>query len=359
MLRRALGAIPGALPLVRSGRKAAGAAREIGAEAAFWPGRVRHLRALDLLIVAGSNQLSDYVGGPWAFPYTIGAWSGAARMAGTPVAFLSVGAGPIRAGLSRRLIRSALGWASFRSYRDVGSKGVIESLGVPGPHRIAPDLAHGLRLSLPPFAPRSSPGGPRTIVVNPLPYFDPRFWAESDRDAYRRYVDILAAFASERLARGDLVRFVPTQLRADPPVIADVVRALAERGVREGDPDRLHPAVGSFEDLIRVLSEADLVVATRFHGAVLAQMLGKPVVGIAYRRSTTDLLEDVGQGAYSIDASALTLERLRERVEALESDGGAGDRIARRVREYREAVDAQYDLVLGTRPAPHPGETAA
>jgi polysaccharide pyruvyl transferase WcaK-like protein len=90
-----------------------------------------------------------------------------------------------------------------------------------------------------------------------------------------------------------------------------------------------------------------VVVATRFHGVVLAQMLGKPTIGIAYRRSTTDLLADVGQGAYSIEIGALTLEGLWDRLRALEQDEGAARRIAARMEEYRRALDAQYDRVLG------------
>jgi polysaccharide pyruvyl transferase WcaK-like protein len=316
-------------------------------EAAFFPGRYLRLQRLDLLIVAGSNQLSDYNGGPWAFPYTIAAWSSAARLAGTPVAFLSVGAGPIRSPLSRKLIRASLEASSYRSYRDAGSRETIEALGVPGPHRVAPDLAHGLRFDMP--VTRSARGAGRTIVVNPLPYFDPRYWAESDPVIYGRYVELLAAFATERLDHGDRVRFVPTQLRADPPVIDDIVRCMGTRAARLDPEDRLDPPVATFEDLLGVLGEADVVVATRFHGAVIAQMLAKPVIGIAYRRSTTDLLADTGQGTYSIDATALSVEALRDCLQALEADSGAAERIRSRGREYRAALDAQYDLVLGTR----------
>jgi polysaccharide pyruvyl transferase WcaK-like protein len=327
-------------------RSAVGSLAGALGEVSFCSTRYRRMRRIDLLIVAGSNQLSDYVGGPWGFPYTIFAWAAAARLAGTRVVFLSVGAGPIRSSLSRYFIRAALGWAAYRSYRDVGSRDTIQALGVPGPHLLAPDLAHGLRLQAPEAARRDAAGA-RTVVVNPLPYFDPRFWAESDRAVYERYVDLLAAFAGRLLGRGYRVRLIPTQLRADPPVIADVVRAL-ERLSSALPADRLDPAVSSFEELLARLAEADVVVATRFHGVVLAQMLGKPTIGIAYRRSTTDLLADVGQGAYSIDAGALTLEGLWERLESLESDSGAARRIAERLGAYREALAAQYDLVLGT-----------
>ena len=333
------------MTLLRAGRDSVHALRAGVAETVFSVQRYRWLRGLDLLIVAGSNQLSDYVGGPWGFPYRLAAWCSVAKIAGTPVAFLSVGAGPIRAPLSRRFIRSALSSAAFRSYRDVGSRETIRAIGVPGPHVVAPDLAHGLRLPAGAMRPPRISGSGRTVAVNPLPYFDPRFWAENDPRVYRRYVETLASFAEALLARGDRVRFIPTQLRADPPVIADIVQVLRERGW-PGDASELAPQVRTFEDLIRELGEADVVVATRFHGAVLGLMAGRPVIGIAYRRSTTDLLEDVGLGPCAIDAAELTVGGLLERIRIVESDHEAVDRIRRRMVEHREAIGAQYDAVL-------------
>ncbi len=322
--------------------------REAGAEASFWTVRYRRMRGTDLLLIAGSNQLSDYVGGPWAFPYTVYSWCVAARLAGARVAFLSVGAGPVRSRLSGLFIRKALASASFCSYRDVGSRDTAQSLGVPGPHRVAPDLAHGLRFDPPAKGPIHSPDTGRTVVVNPLPYFDPRFWAENDPRTYAAYVGLLAAFATKLRGQGHRVRFIPTQLRADPPVIADIVRALGTQGATgEAAVDRVDPPVATFADLLAALAEADVVVATRFHGVVLGQMLGKPTIGIAYRRSTTDLLADVGQGAYAIDIKDLSLAGLLDRFHALTSDGGATERIARRLEEYREALVKQYDEVLG------------
>lgn len=346
-LHAAIRRVPGLHRVLSGARDAVRWFHDALREVAFWATRYRQMRGIDLLVIAGSNQLSDYVGGPWGFPYTIYAWSLAARLAGTRVAFLSVGAGPIRSRLSRHLIRTALGWAAYRSYRDIGSRDTIKALGVREPYRVAPDLAHGLRFEVPRDAARP-PAGRRTVVVNPLPYFDPRFWAESNRDTYDAYVHLLADVAAKLLDRGDRIQFVPTQLRADPPVIVDVMGALGRRA-RDPEPsERMDPPVATFEELVALLAGADVVIASRFHGVVLAQMLGKPTIGLAYRPSTTDLLVDVGQGAYAIDIAQLTLAGLMERLDALEADHGAAERIEARMRAYREALAAQYDLVLGT-----------
>ena len=322
--------------------------REMIREAAFWIVRYRRMRRVDLLIVAGSNQLSDYYGGAWGFPYTLWAWSLAARIAGARVAFLSVGAGPIRARGSGLLIRMALALATYRSYRDLGSRDAVAANGVPGPYLLAPDLAHGLRPSVRPGAAAPAESG-TLVAINPLPYFDPRSWAERDAVIYQRYVDTMAAFTVMLRERGYRVRFVPTQLRADPLVVTDILRAIGERAGAIDGAASLQTSVTNFEDLVEQFSAADLVVAARFHGVLISQMLGKPTLGIVYRRSTRDLLADVGQGAYAVDIADMTAEQLLERLAALERDHDAGDRIQRRLEIYRTELKAQYETVLGSR----------
>ncbi|MEK7316013.1 MAG: polysaccharide pyruvyl transferase family protein [Candidatus Eisenbacteria bacterium] len=345
--------IPGLGDLLAAGAAALRWIGDMAGEAAFWGQRFRLMRRVDLLIVAGSNQLSDYYGGPWGFPYTLWAWSAAARLAGARVAFLSVGAGPIRARSSGLLIRMALALSSYRSYRDAGSRDAIAAIRVPGPHVIAPDLAHGLRPAAPSGA-MTALEGARLIVINPLPYFDPRSWAERDAGVYQRYVDTMAEFAVALRARGYRVRFVPTQLRADPLVIADILRAIERSSGTAEELTPLAAVVSNFEDLVAHLSEANIVVAARFHGVLISQMLGKPTIGIVYRRSTRDLLVDVGQGAYAIDIEEMTATGLLERLSALERDSDAGDRIQRRLEEYRRELEAQYAVLLGTNDTDHP-----
>ena len=53
-----------------------------------------------------------------------------ARARGAKIAFVSVGAGPISSSLSKLLFRWSLSLASYRSFRDEGSRKLIESLGV-------------------------------------------------------------------------------------------------------------------------------------------------------------------------------------------------------------------------------------
>ena len=73
--------------LVRAAKRAA---REPGFILRSWRG----LRDTDLLLIAGSNQLEDGIGGPWGYPYTILLWTTLARLVGSPVAICLSALGP-------------------------------------------------------------------------------------------------------------------------------------------------------------------------------------------------------------------------------------------------------------------------
>jgi polysaccharide pyruvyl transferase WcaK-like protein len=332
------------------GRRAVAAARGVAggpAEVRFLITSFRRLRRIDLLIVAGSNQLSDYYGGPWGFPYTLFKWSLLARLGGARVAYLSVGAGPIRSLLSRILLGGAVRQAAYRSYRDGGSREAVAALGLRHENAVAPDLAHSLRFERPHREPPPT-GAPLTVGINPVPYFDARYWAEEDAHVYDRYVDVLAAFAAWLQGRGHVVRFFPTQLRADAPVIEDVRRRMQEGSSPSARPIPVKPSVGCFKELLALIAEMDLVVAGRFHGIILAHLMGKPTIGIAYRRSTVDLFDDLELAEFAVDIRKLTVEGLAARLTALESHRvEIAERLARRMDEYRETLGRQYDRLLG------------
>ena len=137
----------------------------------------RRVRHLDLLLIAGSNQLADNFGGPRQFPYVNLRWSVLARLAGCRVAWLSVGAGPLHSPWSRRFVRASLRIADYVSVRDKGSLRVLREIGVRRDVRIAPDLAHGLEHEP---VPRERRAGDRlsrgTVAINPMPIFDGRYW---------------------------------------------------------------------------------------------------------------------------------------------------------------------------------------
>jgi polysaccharide pyruvyl transferase WcaK-like protein len=325
--------------------------------ASRWPARVVHeakflmrsyrlVKGFDLLMVAGSGQLSDHFGGPWGMPYNLFKWSILARAAGTKLAFVSVGAGPLASSLSRFFIKRAVGLAHYRSFRDIGSRKVMERLGSPSNMLVMPDLAHSLPIGRnEPCSPGDACGA--VVGINVFPHCDPRYWPVEDPARYARYVQKLAGVVAAVIDRGDRVVLLPTQVRADPQVIDDVERTLLQTGRPIGAS---RPAVAScisLEALTGQIAGCDFVVATRFHGVVMALLLNKPVIALSNHPKTTDLMADMGLSAYVLDIDAWDVTSLMERLQALRK--GAEDvrgRIAARVRQHRTALARQYDAVL-------------
>ena len=344
-LRAQLRRIPLLPVLVRAARRVGRTALAAPLELAFLARSYRNLRGTNLLLVAGSQQLNDYWGGPWGFPFTLFKWSLLARATGTKVAFLSLGAGPLQTPLGKFFIKQTLRLAHYRSYRDDDARQCIVGLGVPGEHPVVPDLVFSLHVAPPPEP--TAPARRRVVGINPMPVFDDAYWPENDPRVYGPYVRTLASFADWLVERGYDVRFFATQLLADHPVI-DRVRSLMRRGLTLGGEERvIVRRIGSFEELVAVIDAVELVVATRYHGTLFTLIRRKPVISIAYQRKSIELMRQVGQGENAIDIGQLTLPALQERFVALEGRGAqSAGALRRRLPAVREALEAQYDRVF-------------
>jgi polysaccharide pyruvyl transferase WcaK-like protein len=307
----------------------------------------RNLRGIDLLIVAGSQQLIDYVaGGPWNHPYTLFKWVLLAKARKTRVAFMSVGAGPVQSALGRFFIRNCLLLADYRSCRDEVSGKCIEQLGVPGQNPVFPDLAYSLCVKEGVPGTHSSSTRP-FIGINPLPFSDPRYWTGASANTYDTYIREIANFALWLIQRGYAVLFFPTQLRADPPAIEAVRIHMKRTSTPNFEKHVIDYPVHTFDELITAISMTDLTIATRYHGVVMSYLLNKPVLGIAYASKTNDLMAQMGQAEYALDILRCELKSLQERFVSLESRKAAIKReIAQRVSTHRKALDVQYDQVF-------------
>jgi len=342
--RRAVRSIPGLIPLFHKLRAAIRVMKSVMREPKFLLDSYRRLRGVELLLVAGSQQLNDGYGGPWGFPFTLYKWTRIARLAGTKVAILSVGAGPIGSPLSRFFFRRVLRICSYRSYRDAISSRLVESIGVEGPNPVYPDLVYSLKLP----APRPIPTEGHAVIVgaNPVPFFDGRYWPEPNPARYTEYVQKFANFAEWLDENGYSVLFFPTQARADVLTIEDIRAALNGAGksprMLAGIP------IQNIEDLISEIARTDLVVANRYHGILLSLALNKPVLGVAYHEKSRALLEQVGQGDYVLNITDLRTEDLIEKFKALHANSAAiKKQIAASMAPLREALEQQYDVVFG------------
>lgn len=306
------------------------------------------LRGLDALIIAGSNQFLDNFGGPWGFPYTLLKWSLLARLAGCRLLYVSVGAGPLDARLSQKMVRTAVRFAHYLSFRDAASQRLVGAAPRGKPSHVFPDLAHSLMLPVddPSTQRYHSPHGKPTVGINPMPLYDSFYWYTADTDRYAGFVRTLAAFAEHLVDNGYPVFFFPTQIK-DLNVADEVVRAMrpecAARLVQPEPVKRPH----TVEELMRIIGAADIVVATRFHGTLLSLHARRAVLAICYYRKTRDLMREMGQERYAIDFDDLSLAGLIDRFHQLDRNRiEAAARITTADDRYVDALEHQYSAIF-------------
>lgn len=340
-LRSFLKSLPGLRASVLALRKLGSLLLSAAREPRFLLDSYRRLRGVDLLLLAGGQQLND-IYGTWSFPYTLFKWMIVAKLTGTKVAILSVGAGPIDSWLSRFFIKRVLNMVSYRSYRDAISSDFIRSLGVKGEHPVLPDLVYSLRLP----APRSSHDAGHCVVgTNPVPFHDGRYWATPDPVRYQDYVRKLADFSAWLDRTGHSILFFPTQARADLLTIEDIRRQMNGSG---GSPRVLpRQPIHNLEDLVSEINRTDVVIANRYHGILISLMMNKPVLGIAYHEKSRALLTQAGLGEYVLNVADFRVEDLIEKFKSLEANAPVLKKVmTERLAPLRKALDDQYDFVF-------------
>ena len=303
-----------------------------------WVRTIRAARAFDIVIVPGTGMLDDF-GERWQdMPYNLFRWGAACRLAGTPFAFVSIGAGPIHDPLSRWLMRSAAAMARYRSYRDMNSKNYMNGIGLKRPDdAVTPDLV--FRLPLPPSAPPSATGQ-RIIGVGMMGYAG---WKHSQADGkaiYGTYTAKMTQFVSWLIQQGYGVRLIMGD-DGDIQAMKDVSRAVGEQPGNQAVHLIVEPAQ-SLAEIMRQIGETELLVATRFHNVVCGLMIGKPVISLSYAKKNDVLLDEMGLRDFCQHIEFLDLNRLKTQFERLIRDGEHYlPGIAQKNAEYREHLAEQ------------------
>jgi polysaccharide pyruvyl transferase WcaK-like protein len=307
-----------------------------------WGWTIAVARRFDMIVVPGTGMLDDF-GERWRdMPYHLFRWGLACRLAGTPFAFVSIGAGPIHHPLSRWLMRSAAAMARYRSYRDANSKTYMRCIGLDRPgDPVTPDLA--FRLPTPQAAPKA--GGRRVIGVGMMGYAG---WKHSQSDGqaiYRAYTAKMAQFVSWLIGEGYAVRLIMGD-EGDIPAVQEVTRAVG--AAPGGMAAHLTFERGrSLTEIMQQLGETELLVATRFHNVVCGLMMGKPVISLSYARKNDVLLEEMGLGAFCQHIESFSLDILKAQFQQLMQDRADYiPGIVQKTAQYREQLAGQETHLL-------------
>lgn len=305
------------------------------------------LKGFDYLAISGGGQLDDYWGGAWSHPYTLLKWSLLAKVRGAQLLFVSVGAGPIQASLSRRFFTWALSLADYRSYRDGESKAYMAKLGFQRPDPVYPDLAHSLPVDPNLERARPTSAAPLVVGVGPMAYFDPRVWPERDSAVYLGYLHKLTDFVRWMFEQGYTVRFFPGDFHYDGLVIEDLMRLIPDAIERQAQDKLIYEPVCTVDGLLAQLAATDLVLTSRFHGVLLAHRMQKPVLALSYHQKIDTLMAAAGQSAYNLQIDNFDLETLIECFHLLKNNlENARAKIVQREDLYRAELDEQYARIF-------------
>lgn len=306
------------------------------------------LREFELLVISGGGQVDDSWGGPWRHPFTMFRWTLLARLAGVRVVFLSIGAGPLNARLSRIFCRWALGLGAYTSYRDAESLAFVRGVLGRKDGRVVADLAYSLES--PPAPARGSGGGSGYAAVGPMPYFDPRSWPDKHATTYSTYLELMLALVVGLVDRGFRVVLFGSDIHMDELVIQDLLARVADHapGALNHVSYRPTPTVPALASILR---GAEVVVASRYHGALLSHLVGTPVVALSYHPKVNSLMKDAGQAEYCLDLAGAGAPDVLGRIdELLGRLPQVRDALRRRAEEFRSRLEAQYEEVFGGAP---------
>jgi polysaccharide pyruvyl transferase WcaK-like protein len=329
------------------------------------PGRVvrlmdpiRQLRKADLMLVPGTGFLDDFQEVPRGWPLMILRWSLAARLVGARLAFVGIGAGPIRHPMSRFFMTMAARLCHFRSYRDTPSRDFMAELGIGrGTDQVCPDVAFALAPPPDRLRPvRSS----LAVGVGVMSYSG---WVNRNPDSeeiYDLYISKIVSFVGWLLEKGHDVRLLTGDIM-DQRAVWHALERLQATVAPELSAALVVEPTTTLIELMRQIALTDIVVASRFHNIVCAIKLRRPLISLGYAEKNEALLRQIGLYGFSqhiehFDPELLKDQFLRASAERVE----IADRMAVATTNYTQRLVAQRDAVLELLPSrpEHEGELA-
>ena len=299
----------------------------------------RFARNLALLVVSGGGQLDEAHGGPWGHPYSMFRWAMIGKLTRTPLAVVSVGSAKLESGLTRWFVKHTLRSALYRSYRDTGTRNQLSYLQFTRRDPIVRDLALGLDPKPYMRGPRD-PRSQRVIAVSPIYHTDP---------AYTTYADFVTGvtdFIQWLIERGDRVLLFRTT-SIERLVLQDIWTNLRARFL-DRLPGQVEEVMATcYQDVLKQIAVADLVLASRLHSIILAHVLRKPTLAISWDRKVKAHMEDLNQAQYMIDIQSADADAIKTTFRVLERDAETiRTALQQRITELQKDLNKQYDTLL-------------
>jgi polysaccharide pyruvyl transferase WcaK-like protein len=312
-----------------------------------WSKAFQTLKGVDMLVMTGTGMLGDVGIAPFGLHYDILKWSIIAKLRRCKLLFVSVGVGPIHHPLSRWLVKAALAFADYRSYRDSFSKEYLESFHFDTKRdSICPDLAFSLPKTMIPSS-QGHNGHAAVIGVGIITYSQRRANLGNDESGYHNYLAKLSTFVTWLIEHQYTVRLLIGDAMYDHRARQDLRSLLEVSGINYGARKIIDEPACSVDEVLSQLANTDLVVASRFHNVLLALWLNKPVVAISFHEKVDSLMSGVGLSEFCQDIEHIDTQKLIDQFLALEQNAESlRSQIKQKAEAYQVALDKQYDRIF-------------
>jgi polysaccharide pyruvyl transferase WcaK-like protein len=262
-------------------------------------------RRHDVVIVPGAGVLEATLPiRAWQLPSALFVLCVSARLWGTRVALVSVGASVMEQRPTRWLQNSAARLASYRSYRDRFSLDAMMERGVSANDPVYPDLVFGFSISA------QSPSDCQGVGVGIMAYYggnDDRHVAEK---IHKRYIETMVQFIQWLVDNGRRVRLLPGDSVVDAIYIESVRDEIYARRPNLDPESVVAEPVSTMEDLMREIALVDMVVSSRYHNIICALKLEKPTISIGYSGKHDVLMADMGFSEFCLSTRSFDCSRL-------------------------------------------------
>jgi polysaccharide pyruvyl transferase WcaK-like protein len=296
------------------------------------------MRNVDVMVVPGTGVLSVRpTAPPWGLPYWLFLATLACRLRRRRVALVSVGGEYAQNPVTRRLYRWTVRLSDHCSYRDETSRCAVREMGVRGdPGPVFPDLV----FSLPSARGRST--RPGHVVIGVMAYKGGPDNPRRGPEVQREYAEQMTALVITLLDRGRTVALVIGD-EGDREFAAQITDA-----VRRGRPGLCPGRVwlsdaSTLEAIMEDMSEAEVVIGSRFHNVVCALKMVKPTISLGYADKNDDVMAEFGLGAFCQSMESFDLDRLLGQIKGVE---GLHPSLEGRMKETLQHFEDELDLLL-------------
>ena len=195
----------------------------------------------------------------------------------------------------------------------------------------------------------------RTVVaLSPIAYAKPGNWPWQDRALFDRYVREMAEVVSQLIARGYFLAIVCSSLGDDEHVICEILDHVDDDAKKKLPAQINIPAIATWKDLAASLRDADVLIASRLHSAILGFVTSLPTIALSFDPKVDWVMEDVGQTDYLLQIRDFSAKDIFETLDRVQLHRAAvAEDIASYQRRILPIFARQYDALAELALASH------